>query len=71
MRHYVGFWQIGSHTHIYIYIYICVCVCVRVKSAASAIRKIKHEARGRVLYFTYSTWHANDLSVIKNFLNIH
>ena len=25
----------------------------------------------RVLYFSYSTWQGNDLSVIKNFLNIH
>ena len=26
--------------------------------------------RGRVLYFSYSTWQGNDLSVIKNFLNV-
>ena len=28
-------------------------------------------AECRVLYFTYSMWQGNDLSVIKNFLNIH
>ena len=32
---------------------------------------ISIEAECRVLYFTYSTWQGNDLSVIKNFLNIH
>ena len=29
------------------------------------------ETKCRVLYFPYSTWQGNDLSVIKNFLNIH
>ena len=32
---------------------------------------ISIEAECRVLYFPYSTWQGNDLSVIKNFLNIH
>ena len=32
---------------------------------------ISIEAECRVLYFTYSMWQGNDLSVIKNFLNIH
>ena len=32
---------------------------------------ISIEAEFRVLYFTYSTWQGNDVSVIKNFLNIH
>ena len=32
---------------------------------------ISIEAECRVLYITYSTWQGNDLSVIKNFLNIH
>ena len=32
---------------------------------------ISIEAECRVLYFTYSTWQGNDLSVIKNFHNIH
>ena len=31
----------------------------------------KHKAQGRVLYFPYSMWQDSDLSVIKNFLNIH
>ena len=29
------------------------------------------EAECQVLYFPYSMWQGNDLSVIKNFLNIH
>ena len=32
---------------------------------------ISIEAECQVLYFTYSTWQGNDLSVIKNFLNNH
>ena len=32
---------------------------------------ISTEAMCQVLYFTYSMWQGNDLSVIKNFLNIH
>ena len=32
---------------------------------------ISIEAECRVLYFPYSMWQGNDLSVIKNFLNIH
>ena len=32
---------------------------------------ISIEAESRVLYFMYSTWQGNNLSVIKNFLNIH
>ena len=32
---------------------------------------ISIEAECQVLYFTYITWQGNDLSVIKNFLNIH
>ena len=32
---------------------------------------ISIEAECQVLYFPYSTWQGNDLSVIKNFLNIH
>ena len=32
---------------------------------------ISIEAEYWVLYFTYSMWQHNDLSVIKNFLNIH
>ena len=32
---------------------------------------INIEAEYRVLYFPYSTWQGNDLSVINNFLNIH
>ena len=31
---------------------------------------ISIEAECLVLYFTYSMWQGNDLSVIKNFLNI-
>ena len=31
---------------------------------------ISIEAECRVLYFMYTTWQGNDLSVIKNFLNI-
>ena len=32
---------------------------------------ISIKAECQVLYFLYSTWQGNDLSVIKNFLNIH
>ena len=32
---------------------------------------INIKAECRVLYFMYSTWQGKDLSVIKNFLNIH
>ena len=32
---------------------------------------ISIEAMCQVLNFMYSTWQGNDLSVIKNFLNIH
>ena len=32
---------------------------------------ISIKAEYRVLYFPYNTWQGNDLSVIKNFLNIH
>ena len=32
---------------------------------------ISIEAECRALYLIYSTWQGNDLSVIKNFLNIH
>ena len=37
MRHYVGFWQIGTHMYVFSivvdthnFIYICVCVCMYV-----------------------------------------
>ena len=32
---------------------------------------ISIEAECQVLYLLYSTWQGNDLSFIKNFLNIH
>ena len=32
---------------------------------------ISIEAECQVLYFTYSMWQGNDLSVIKNFFTIH
>ena len=32
---------------------------------------ISIEVKCRVLYFPYGMWQANDLSVIKNLLNIH
>ena len=32
---------------------------------------ISIKAECRVLYFMYSTWQGNVLSVLKNFLNIH
>ena len=47
------------YIHIYIYIYIYICIYISI------------EIECRVLYCMYSTWQGNDLSVIKNFLNIH
>ena len=62
---------------IYIYIYIYGKYGTRREAEMANIARdkaecyISIEAECQVLYCTYSTWQGNDLSVKKNFLNIH